>query len=72
MIIETIFTILSSFSKKIANWIPNREEHRRNQIEEIKREIDKIQASVSTPSSRKHYRKLTNKLRKLRQAARNN
>lgn len=56
---------------KIFNWLPRREEHRRNQIDEIKREMDRITKGKSTHRSRTRYEHLSNKLRKLEQDATN-
>jgi len=57
----------------VANWFPKRQEHRRNRIEDIKREMSKIQARrpfIARDADR--YAKLSEQLRKLEQQAKNN
>jgi len=58
---------------KVSNWFPKRQEHRRNRIEDIKKEMAKIQAKkpfVARDADR--YAKLSSQLSRLQQQAKNN
>lgn len=57
---------------KIFNWIPGREEHRRNKIEDIKREMSIIQKRHPfSDSDADRYERLAGELRRLEQKAKN-
>jgi len=60
------------FINKIFDWIPGRREHYRNKIEEIKREMDKLQKEgLNSDSTVNKYMRLTVQLRNLREKAEN-
>lgn len=57
---------------KIFNWIPGRSEHRRNKIEDIKREIAQIQKRHPfSDRDAARYEFLAGELRRLEQKAKN-
>ena len=59
------------FINKIFDWIPGRREHYRNKIEETKREMDKLQKKGLSGKRADKYIRLANKLRILREKAKN-
>lgn len=61
--------------EKVTQWIPSKDEHRRNKIDKIKREMDKIQNKwtqmPATAKSVARYQYLSGKLRVLQTQAEN-
>lgn len=56
---------------KIFDWVPGRNEHRRNQIDEIQKQMSKIQMGDYNTKQLKLYTSLAIKLRKLQDQAKN-
>jgi len=56
---------------KIFDWIPGRREHYRNKIEEIQREMDKLQAYGLSGKRAVKYKLLAKQLRVLRDRTKN-
>ena len=56
---------------KIFDWLPGRRENYRNQIENIKRQMDEIKKKPYSASNSWKYDRLADKLRTLEQKAKN-
>jgi len=56
---------------KIFDWLPGRREHYRNQIDEVQREMDKLEDEGLVASRADKYERLARKLRSLREKAKN-
>jgi hypothetical protein len=56
---------------KIANWLPNRQEHYRNKIEDITNEMDILQAQGLNGNRSDKYERLAQQLRNLRKKTKN-
>jgi len=56
---------------KIFDWIPNRREHYRNKIEDIKNEMDRLQKEGLTGKRADKFIALAKLLRNLREKAKN-
>ena len=71
MLGKIIIGFIFKAGEKVADWIPNKKERYRSQIEKIKRKLDEITSKEFTVRSHKQYVALSDKLRRYQEAIKN-